>query len=313
MGRTLRGGVVAAVVAVSQVAAAQQPVAPSDPPPPLVPTTPEPAPQPQPAMPPPQAAPVQQAAPPPATSAPPAASAQPATPAQPEERRGLTQFGVGVAYAGVFPSRGATTRDVSELGLLLEVSRTAPISESVDFGFRFAWGLTAWERFPRWAKAGYDAGKWTTQAYEDVYNWTRKRGEDGSYDPNTHGLRLMGSFFAFLVLWLGYAYSGVAYATAVVAPTTWLETNFTANYNFGDPKPGGDNPYLRGGAALMAFVHPEHGTLAGALGPTFGGGMRLGQFHLGTNFTWSPAGLHGEARDGRSQIVVGGVTLGIQR
>ncbi len=257
------------------------------------------------------ASPAPSAAAPPAPAA--AAAAPPAPPAEPPERKALTQLGIGVAYAGVYPLASSASASASEAGVVLELSRTTPLSESVDFGLRFAWGLTAWERFPRWAKAGYDTGAWTTQAYEDVYNYTRKHGPDGTYDPNLHGMRLMGGFFAMIVLWVGYVVSGVAYATAVVAPTTFLEMDLTANYNFGDPKPTGENPYLKGGLGLLAFVHPEHGVLVGGAGPTFGGGMRFGSFHIGLSATWSPAGLHGEARSGRSQIVVGGLTVGIQR
>lgn len=237
----------------------------------------------------------------------------PPSPEPPPERRGLTQYGIGVAYAGIFPRSGSGTSRASEIGLLLETSRTFPLSDSVDFGVRFAWGLTAWERFPKWAQAGYDAGRWTTQAYEDVYGWTRKFGDDGTYDPNTHGLRLMGGFFAMAVLWLGYVASGLAYVTAVVSPTTWMEVDATANYNFGAPSPKADTPYLKGGVALLAFLHPEHGTLAGGMGPTFGGGVRLGSVHLGASATWSPGGLHGEARGGRTEVLFGGVTIGLQR
>ena len=293
-----------------------------------------------PALPPTSAPPPTTATPPPpaTTSAPPAApppsqpstAAPPTSPAtssaaqQPEqtgpdgarpasteapERKSSSHVGVGIGYAATWPVGASSSRSASGVGLVLEVGKTIPLAERVDFGLRFAWGLTEWDRFTRWAKAGYDAGSWTTQAYEDVYNWTRKRGEDGDLSPNTHGLRLMGSFFAFMALSLGYVVSGLAYASAIVAPTTWLELDLTASYNFGDKQL---DPYLKGGLGFMAFVHPEYDRLLGALGPTFGTGVRIGTINLGANGTWSPPMLHGEARPGSTHILVGGLTLGVQ-
>ncbi len=319
----MRGLAASAVVAFAMGAGAS-PARADDIPPPLVPVNPTAVPPPAPAPSyAPQPAPTYAPQPAPTYAPPPAPRAEPshAAPAaaQPEKdpdevgRPSLTQLGVGLAYVNVAPLASSRSARASEAGLLLELSRTTPLSEKVDFGLRFAWGLTAWERFPRWAKAGYDAGRWTTEAYENTYNYTRKRGPDGTYDPNLHGLRLMGGFFGMMFLWIGYVASGIAYVTAVLAPTTFLEMDATANYNFGDPSPKGVNPYLKAGVALMAFVHPEHGRMVGAVGPTLGGGVRIGTLHLGLTGTWSPAGLHGEAREGRSHIVTGGLTIGVQR
>ncbi len=241
---------------------------------------------------------------------------QPPPPPQAEddggERQGLSNFGIGFAYAANLKG-SAGTKSATGYGLVLEFGRTVPLTEQLDFGLRLALGLTEWERFTKWAKAGYDVGAWTTEAYEDTYNWTRKH----SGAPSTHGLRILGAGFAFLALSIGYVVAGVAYATAVFAPTTFLETDLTANYNFADFKDlkskKGVNPYLKGGLGMMAFIHPDHGTLLGALGPTFGAGVRLGGgLHLGMNVTWSPPPLHGEARGGSTHIVTSGLTIGVQ-
>jgi hypothetical protein len=244
--------------------------------------------------------------PPPQPAPPPQAPA----PAPEPERKSQTQFGIGPGYAAVIPLGASSSQRAGQAGLVLEVAKTVPVADRFDFGFRFAWGFTAWDRFPKWAKAGYDVGKWTTTAYEDTYNWTRKRGADGDSDPNTHGLRLTGGLVAMAFLWLGYVVSGITYLAAVVSPTTWMEIDLTGGYNFGDKDV---NPYLKAGIGLMGFIHPEHGTLLGGVGPTFGGGIKIGSaLHLGANVTWSPPPLHGEARSGQSHLLVGGLTIGVQ-
>jgi len=258
----------------------------------------------------------QQQQPPPAQTQQP--QQQPPPPPPPEkkdegERQGMSNFGIGFAYAANLKS-SAGTKSAVGYGLVLEFGKTIPLTEQLDFGLRFAWGLTEWDRFTKWAKAGYDVGAWTTQAYEDTYNWTRKH-EGGV--PETHGLRIIGAGFAFCVLWIGYLVAGIAYAGAIFAPTTFLEMDMTANYNFGDfaelKSKKGVNPYLKGGVGMMGFIHPDHGTLLGALGPTMGTGVRLGGgLHLGANVTWSPPPLHGEARGGSTHIITSGLTIGVQ-
>lgn len=241
----------------------------------------------------------------PAPAPPTPVAAQPSAsppPPPPPERQSTSYLGIGPAYAASVGS--SVARSTHSYGVVIEAGKNIPLADRVDLGLRFAWGLTAWDRFEKWAKAGYDAGAWTTEAYSDVYDWTRKH----SGDPNTHGLRIMGSFFAFMTLWIGYVVAGIAYAVAVVAPTTSLEFDLTGNYNFGDDK---FNPYVKGGLGLLAFIHPDYGTLRGGIGPTFGVGFRASGVQVGANLTWSPPLLHGEPREGRTHIYVGGLTIGV--
>jgi hypothetical protein len=204
----------------------------------------------------------------------------------------------------------------------LEFARMKPVSERADVSFRFAWGLTAWDRFRRWSGAAYDIGAWTTEAYRDVYGWMSKRSAEGGTSHGSGGtdekkksdptqvFRLAGGSIAMVFLALGYVVSGFTYAASVVAPTTWMEIDVAGNYNFGDRV---FNPYLKGGLGMVAFVHPGHGTLVGGVGPHLGGGFRVGSFlHLGLSATWSPPSLHGEARSGRSHLLVGSFTVGTQ-
>jgi hypothetical protein len=210
----------------------------------------------------------------------------------------------------VLPEEVSTTRSARQFGLALDVNGSTPIAGPVDFGTRFAWGMTDWERSVRWANAGVAVGKWTNRAYVSTYNWTKKRGKDGKANPETHSLRVMAGGMGMMVLWFGYAIAGVAFAAAVVAPTTVLEANFTGNFVLGE---GEVSPYLKAGIGLMAFWHPVHGNLVGGIGPNVGGGIRVGSLHVGASGTWSPPHLHGEHRSGRSNLLSGALPVGVNR
>jgi len=210
----------------------------------------------------------------------------------------------------VIPETPSNTLAARQLGLSLDIMGAPPIAGPGDFGTRFAWGLTDWERAGRWANAGVAVGKWTNRAYVNTYNWTKKHGSDGKANPNTHSLRVMGGGIAMCFLWFGYAIAGVAFMAAVVAPTTVLEADFTGNFVLSE---GDVSPYLKAGIGLMAFWHPEHGNLVGGLGPNVGAGLRVGPLHIGASGTWSPPHLHGEFRAGRSNLISGALTVGLHK
>src|SRR5262249_26809556 len=162
--------------------------------------------------------------------------------------------------AGTIGAGSTRGRATNSYGVMIEAGKNIPLVDQLDLGLRLAWGLTAWERFDKWAKAGYDIGSWTTNAYGDVYDWTEKN--SGAAD--THGLRLMGGFFAFATLWIGYIVAGVAYAIAVVSPTSYLEGDLTGNYNFGESDKL--NPYVKLGVGFLGYIDPHYNNLRGGLG-----------------------------------------------
>jgi hypothetical protein len=214
---------------------------------------------------------------------------------------------MGFAWAQVIADEQSRSADAARLGLLLQYSASRPIVDDFEFGTRFAWGLTDWERAGKWANAGVSVGEWTTRAYKNTYNWTRKRGADGKADPNTHGLRLMGGSMAMCFLWLGYAVAGVSFLIVPLAPTTFLELDFTGNYVLGSSEV---KPYFKAGVGFFAFWHPVHNTLVGAVGPTAGTGVRVGEIDIGAVGTWSPPLAHGEAREGDSHIITSAIVVG---
>jgi hypothetical protein len=219
----------------------------------------------------------------------------------PEERKTLTTLGIGPTWFLLSPSGGGPRW--SSPGVVLHANVHVPGGDHYGLGVRFAWGLTEFRRFEEWAKAGYRIGEWTTNAYKDVYEWAAQK-------DDARGLRWMGAFFAFVVLWIPYVVAGVAYAIAPISPTTYLEADITFNYDLGsDPK--GQGLYFKGGLGLVAFFHPKYDTLHGGIGPTLGMGFRAGSVDLGLHGTYIPPGLHGETRNETSHLFITSLTLGV--
>jgi hypothetical protein len=204
-----------------------------------------------------------------------------------------TSFDVGAAYFG----GGGADR----LGVAIESNSVFPIAGRWGVGLRFAWGMTEFQRFKPWTHTGYTIGKWTTTAYGDVARWSVR---GGKYELFT----LFGSIIAYVGLLVPLMISGLCYMAAVIAPTTFLETALTANYDLGDGRIG---PFVEAGLGVVAFVHPTLGKLRGGLGPAIGSGLRFGPARLGAHLTWSPPHLHGEPGGGLSSVFVGGFTVGI--
>jgi hypothetical protein len=204
-----------------------------------------------------------------------------------------TSFDVGAAYFG----GGGADR----LGVSIESNSVFPVAGRWGVGLRFAWGMTEFQRFKPWTHTGYVIGKWTTTAYADVARWSV---HGGKYELFT----LFGSIFAYMGLLVPLMVSGLCYMAAVIAPTTFLETALTANYDFGD---GHIGPFVQAGLGAVAFVHPTLGKLRGGLGPAIGSGLHFGPARLAVHLTWSPPYLHGEPGGGVSSVFVGGFTIGI--
>ena len=205
-----------------------------------------------------------------------------------------TSFDVGAAYFG-------DGKGTDRFGVTIESNSVFPVAGRWGVGLRFAWGMTEFQRFGPWTHTGYTIGKWTTTAYADVARWSVR---GGKYELFT----LFGSIFAYVGLMFPLMLSGLCYMAAVIAPTTFLETALTANYDFGD---GHIGPFVEAGLGAVAFVHPTLGKLRGGMGPAIGSGLRVGPLRLGAHLTWSPPHLHGEPGGGVSQVFVGGFTIGV--
>jgi hypothetical protein len=211
----------------------------------------------------------------------------------------VTTFGLGPTFFGTTGGRS----DVAHPGVALHVATRIPFEQNLGIGLRFAWGLTEFRRMDEFAKPAYDIGKWTTNAYVDVYNWA-------AIKDDARLFRWMGAFFAFAVLWMPYIVSGVIYALTPLAPTTYLEGDLTFNYDVGTDKLG-TGPYFKGGLAALAYLHPRTDKLFGGLGPTAGFGVRVGKADIGIQGTWLPPKLHGDNPGETTSVFIGSLLVGV--
>lgn len=206
-------------------------------------------------------------------------------------------MGIGATYLGALQSKRAH----SEAGLVLQAGARVPIGDHYGFGFRFAYGMTGWDRTEDVARRGYKIGRWTTQAYGDVWDWA------GEGEESERSLRYFAAFFGFIGLIFPYALAGMIYMVSPFAASSYGEVDATFDWEPGDdPKYG---PYLKGGLGLMAYVHPDTGHLYGGLGPTFGLGYRADTVRLGVIGTLLPSGAHGG--DATEHILVGSFTVSV--
>ena len=241
--------------------------------------------------------------PPPSAPAPAPVAPPPARPAPPvvqapkEERKTITELGFGATYLGAIQS----SQTHSEAGVVFHVAPRFPIGDHYGLGLRFAYGMTGWDRTEDVARSGYKVGRWTTHAYRDVWDWA------GEGEDNTRGLRVIGAFFAFIGLVFPYVVAGMFYLAAPFAASSYGEVDATFHWEpADDPKQG---PYLKGGVALAAYVHPDTGRLYGGLGPNLGFGYRVGNVSLGVVGTFLPNGFHGSAR--AEHVLIGSFTIGV--
>ena len=234
----------------------------------------------------------------------PAAAAPASTPNLGERRTILSTFGIGPTFFASTPTSGVSS--TNRFGVVLQYGARFPIEDNLGIGLRLAWGLTEFHRMETVARPGYHIGRWTTGAYESVWNWA------GEGPDSSRVLRWMGAFFSFVFLVVPYAVAAVFYIVAPVAPTTYLETDLTFNYDFGSDR-AGQGAYMKAGLGLVGYVHPRSDRLLGGLGPTGGFGYRIGRLDLGCNVTYLPPSLHGENPNEQTNVVLGGVTVGINR
>jgi hypothetical protein len=215
----------------------------------------------------------------------------------PPKRASFTELGVGPTYLGAIRRHDT----FSQAGVMFHVAARAPIADHFGLGFRFAYGLTGWDRVQDLARPGYSVGKWTTHAYRDVWNWA------GEGEKDTRLLRYFGAFFAFAGLLIPLVIAGTFYVAAPFAASSIGEFDATFHWEpSSDPKQG---PYLKGGLGLVGYIHPRTGHAYGGLGPNLGFGYRADNIILGVVGTFLPYGAHGG--EVPEHILVGAATIGL--
>jgi hypothetical protein len=153
------------------------------------------------------------------------------------------------------------------------------------------------------AEAGYAVGRWTTNAYKDVYHWS-------GIKDDYQSLRVLGSIFAYVGLIFPYVAAGVLYILVPFSPTTYLELDITASYHFGSDALEG---FVEGGLGAVAFIHPEYDVVRGGFGPAAGAGVKLGILRIGAHTLWSPPGTHGSLGTTDEHVMTASATVGISK
>jgi hypothetical protein len=64
---------------------------------------------------------------------------------------------------------------------------------------------------------------------------------------------------------------------------------------------------------LVGYLRPETARPSGGVGPTVGFGARLRGFDVSAQVTWLPLGLHGEDPGEKTNVFIGGLTVGLTR
>lgn len=215
-----------------------------------------------------------------------------ATPARAEDR----SFRL-VASAG--PTLFALDTQLLSPGVLLDLDATAPVGETGIFGLRLAWGLTEFRRTVEFARAGYQLGRWTAHAYEDVVNWAGQ-------DSKDQGGRILLTIFPFMFLLAPLAVAGSLYLLAPFAATTYLELDAAGGI---DLSRGGIGPYFKGGLGFLGYLHPSSNRLYGGIGPTASVGVKIERFDVGIKGTWVPGIFQGDPS--HQNLFTAGLSFGI--
>ncbi len=184
-------------------------------------------------------------------------------------------------------------------GVLLDLDATAPVGESGIFGLRLAWGLTEFRRTVDVARLGYQLGRWTAHAYEDVVNWA---GEDSKDKAG----RLLLTIFPLMFLIAPLAIAGSLYLLAPLAATTYLELDAAGGI---DLSRGGIGPYFKGGLGFLGYLHPTSNRLYGGIGPTAAVGVKIERFDVGIKGTWVPGIFQGDPE--HQNLFIAGLSFGI--
>ena len=192
-----------------------------------------------------------------------------------DEREAPRMLGVGLHD---FSGRDV---EVPAVGLALEFRNSWKLGSVARINLVTGMDATAWDRTVAVANWGIGAGRWTTQAYRDVYDWSLR--------PPEKELKQFGSIFAYFGLIFGYMAVPVALVLSPFAAISDMVLGPTVSFHLGDPEMGG---YAEVGPGLMAYVHPSEQSFEGAYGALLGVGVEAKEIAVGARLLYSPPGSH---------------------
>ena len=219
------------------------------------------------------------------------------------EKTKLNTIAIGPTLFSLLPT-GADTAAQQRPGVLIDLSAQRRFDRHFGFGLRLAWGLSEFRRVDTFGKQAYKIGRWTTHAYRDVWGWATDA------DDGTAPLRVTGALFASVFLWMPYLAAAATYAAALFSPTTYVELDALATFDFDNGGRDAFAPYLKAGLGFVAMLHPRTDKLLGGAGPSAAVGARIYSFDLSLKSTFLPRYLHGETSGEKSHVLLSGFTLG---
>ena len=200
----------------------------------------------------------------------------------PPPPRWRSSLGGGVAHFAA-DGPGQAQDSLGNWGVSVYARTGVRIAPSTRLRLGTSAAFTEFDRTAGMWDIANEVGRWTTDAYGDVYDWTARGADD-----KTLLLRIALSVPVFGLLLTPYILAGAIYLAGPVASGTFMTLDATVSRRFGQDV----GPYVESGLGLLAFSHPESPTLRAGMGPILGIGVDLGPWTLGARIQWSPPVLH---------------------
>lgn len=186
------------------------------------------------------------------------------------------------------------------LGLALDAVATHALNDSLSLRLHLGWGFTHFDRSNEALKFGNSAASWTANAYSDVTEWLV------TGDERYILFKLVGAFFAYTFLTLGFMVAAVAYVVSPVLATSFMELGLTtaAHVGFGPLE-----VLVEGGFGALVYGDKSVGLVPG-VGPLVGVVYRHERVRVGLRMLWCPPSLQKGERSG-AHVFAGTATVGV--
>lgn len=212
--------------------------------------------------------------------------------------RAQTSLTAGAGLAYLVTQSDASTR--GSLGLALDAVATHMLNESLSLRMHLTWAFTHFDRTNGAIKFGNSAVEWTANAYGDVSHWL------------THGderyilFKIVGAFFAYTFLTMGFLVAGVAYVLSPILATSFLDLGLTMAAHLGVGPVG---MLVEGGFGAIVYSEKSSGLVTG-VGPLVGVVYRHEKVRLGLRMLWSPPSFQKGERSG-AHVFAGTAIIGV--
>ena len=240
-----------------------------------------------------------------ATPPPPPSTASTMPSMGPQDRQWRTSMSMGLAYLAVRGS-DAVPDSTDNVGLALQSRSGAQVGNGWRLSVGYGLGFTEFQRTAEMWNQASSIGRWTTQAYADVYQWSKRKGEDDALAP----VRWTGSMLAYSGLTVGYILAGGMHLGSPLASLSSMHFDVLAGRYLGGQD---DGFHLAGGMGLIGFSHPHSARLRAGVGPVVVTGLDLDRLTIGARVGYSPAGWQADRGIEGSAVLTTSLTIGTLR